>query len=206
MSLSIPKLRAHICEITASRFLTNVSKLSQRGDFSNEKRRFRVFNNPLTLPLTSLTSGLRIRRKPGGGPHRPRAAKPSQGHAPQSGHRPVQPRAAAHPDRPRPPGAGLRPSCPHLPIHFSHGGGSIPKPSLVTNLVLCNKFTTAMGPTSLASVNRWGRWTLEAGKGDPAELVTFYEERRHQSRGIALAVPRATCVPATAAELLCLGR
>ena len=36
--------------------------LTKRGDFANEKRRFRVFNNPLTLPLTSLTSGLRIRR------------------------------------------------------------------------------------------------------------------------------------------------
>ena len=35
--------------------------LTKRGDFANEKRRFRVFNNPLTLPLTSLTSGLCIR-------------------------------------------------------------------------------------------------------------------------------------------------
>ena len=50
------------------------------------------------------------RREPGVGQQRPRVAKPSRGHAPQPGHRPVQPRAAAHPDRPRPPGAGLRPS------------------------------------------------------------------------------------------------
>ena len=54
------------------------------------------------------------RRTPGDGPQRPRAAKPSRGHAPQPGHRPAQPPVAAHPDRPRPQGAGLRPPAPFL--------------------------------------------------------------------------------------------
>ncbi len=51
-----------------------------------------------------------MRRTPGDGPQRTRAAKPSRGHAPQPGHRPAQPPVAAHPDRPRPQGAGLLPS------------------------------------------------------------------------------------------------
>ena len=54
------------------------------------------------------------RRTPGDGPQRPRAAKPSRGHAPQPGHRPAQPPVAAHPDRPRPQGAGLRPPAPFI--------------------------------------------------------------------------------------------
>jgi hypothetical protein len=51
----------------------------------------------------------------GDGPQRPRAGKPSRGHAPQPGHRPAQPPTAVHPDRPRPQGAGPRP--PSLFIH-----------------------------------------------------------------------------------------
>ena len=58
---------------------------------------------------------IRPRRTPGDGPQRPRPAKPSRGHAPQPGHQPAQPCAAAHPDRPRPQVAGLRP-CLSIPF------------------------------------------------------------------------------------------